>query len=159
VIDVSTLDPLVALPHSLTDVKPVREVAGYPIQQAFLGSCSNGRLEDLRVAAEILKGKSVAPSVRMLVYPASRATYRRAIDEGIIQILSDAGCIVCPPSCGPCFGDHGGLLGAGESCISSTNRNFKGRMGSSRAEVFLASPATVAASALRGVISDPREVR
>ena len=157
-IDVSSLEPLVALPHDLSNVKPVGEVAGFPIQQAFLGSCSNGSTEDLRVAAEILKGKSVVSSVRMLVYPASRAIYRQAIDEGLIQILSDAGCVICPPSCGPCFGSHGGLLGSGESAICSSNRNFKGRMGSANAGVFLASPATVAASALTGVITDPREV-
>jgi len=157
-IDVTNLESLVALPHSLENVKPVREVADEPIHQAFLGSCTNGRLEDLRAAAKILKGRKVAHSVRLLVYPASRRVYRQAIAEGLIQILSDAGGIICAPSCGPCFGDHGGILAPGESCISSTNRNFRGRMGSPESKVFLASPATVAASAWKSAICDPREV-
>ncbi len=157
-LDVSMLEPLIALPHSVAKVVPARTVEGCPIQQAFLGSCTNGRIEDLKVAAELLKGKCVASSVRLLVYPASRAVYRQAIEEGVIQIICDAGGIICPPCCGPCFGDHGGLLASGEKCVSSTNRNFVGRMGSPESEVYLASPATVAASALRGAICDPREV-
>jgi 3-isopropylmalate/(R)-2-methylmalate dehydratase large subunit len=156
-VDVSSLDPLVAMPHQVGNVRPVKEVAGELIHQALLGSCTNGRLEDLRVAAAILKGKQVAPSVRLLIYPSSRRVFRQAMDEGLIQTLSDAGGIICPPSCGPCFGDHGGVLAPGESCISSTNRNFRGRMGSSEAKVYLASPATVAASAWKGAICDPRE--
>jgi len=157
-LDVDGLEPLAALPHSVGNVKPVREIAGEPIQQAMLGSCTNGRLEDLRAAADIIKGHQVASSVRMYVYPASREVFGKAMDEGIIQVLSKAGAIICPPSCGPCFGSHGGLLASGESCISSTNRNFKGRMGSPEANVYLASPATVAASAINGRITDPREV-
>ena len=157
-LDVTNLDPLVAVPHSVEDIKPVQEIAGEPIHQALLGCCTNGRLEDLRAAAEFLKGKQVAPSVRLLIYPASRKILRQAIEEGLIQTLIDAGGILCPPSCGPCFGDHGGILAPGESCISSTNRNFKGRMGSSEAKVYLASPLTVAASAWKGAIMDPREV-
>jgi 3-isopropylmalate/(R)-2-methylmalate dehydratase large subunit len=157
-LDVTDLDPLVAVPHSVENIKPVQEIAGEPIHQALLGCCTNGRLEDLRAAAEFLKGKQVAPSVRLLIYPASRKILRQAIEEGLIQTLIDAGGILCPPSCGPCFGDHGGILAPGESCISSTNRNFKGRMGSSEAKVYLASPLTVAASAWKGAIMDPREV-
>jgi 3-isopropylmalate/(R)-2-methylmalate dehydratase large subunit len=156
-IDVTDLEPMVALPHSVENVKTVREMVGEIIDQALLGSCTNGRLEDLRAAAEILKGKQVSPSVRMYVYPASRQTFRQAMDEGIIQTLSAAGAIICNPSCGPCFGSQGGLLASGETCISSTNRNFKGRMGSMEAKVYLASPATVAMSALNGRITDPRE--
>ncbi len=157
-LDVSDLEPLVALPHSVANVKKAREVSGTPIQQAFLGSCSNGRVEDLGAAAEILRGRTVSPSVRLLVYPASREVYRQAMYEGVLQVLSDAGAILCPPVCGPCFGDHGGILAPGEACIASTNRNFKGRMGSPESEVYLASPATVAASAVMGTICDPREV-
>jgi len=156
--DVSDLEPMAALPHSIRNVKPVREISGKPINHGFLGSCSNGRIEDLRAAAEILKGKKLSNSARFLVYPASKLIYRQAIDEGLIQILSDAGGIICPPSCGPCFGNHGGVLAPGEVCISSTNRNFCGRMGSSDAQIFLASPSTVAASVLTGKITDPREV-
>jgi homoaconitate hydratase family protein len=157
-IDVDYLEPLIALPHSVGNVRPVSDVVGETIHQCFLGSCTNGRLEDLRVAAKILKGKKISSCVRFLVYPASRRIMSQAIEEGWIQILGDAGAIICPPSCGPCFGNHGGILSAGESCISSTNRNFKGRMGSADAKVYLASPATVAASAWKGVITDPREV-
>ena len=156
-LDVNDLEPLVALPHSVDNVKSAREMAGTPINQAFLGSCTNGRIEDLRSAAEILNGGKVADSVRLLVYPASRKVLRQAMEEGLIQILVDAGGIINPPSCGACFGNYGGVLAPDEACISSTNRNFKGRMGSSDARVYLASPATVASSALKGVISDPRE--
>jgi 3-isopropylmalate/(R)-2-methylmalate dehydratase large subunit len=157
-LEATDLEPMVALPHTVDNVKPVREVAGEPVHQALLGSCTNGRFEDLRAAAEILKGKQVDPSVRMYVYPASRQILKQAMDEGVLQILSSAGAIICTPSCGPCFGSHGGLLASGETCISSTNRNFKGRMGSPESKVFLASPATIAASALTGRITDPREV-
>ncbi|HOD29260.1 MAG TPA: 3-isopropylmalate dehydratase large subunit [Syntrophales bacterium] len=155
---VSDLEPLVALPHSVGNVKPVRSIAGKPVQQAMLGSCTNGRLEDLQAAAQILKGRQVHSSVRMYVYPASRPVFIEAAAKGFIQTLLEAGAIICPPSCGPCFGSHGGLLASGEACISSTNRNFKGRMGSPNSEVYLASPATVAASAIFGRITDPREV-
>jgi len=157
-IDTSTLEPVVACPHSVGNVKSIREVARTTVNQALLGSCTNGRLEDLRLAAEILKGRSVDRFTRLYVYPASREVYMASMAEGIIQTLSEAGAIICNPCCGPCFGGHTGLLAPGEKCISSTNRNFKGRMGSPDAEVYLASPATVAASALRGCITDPREV-
>ena len=157
-IDVSGLGPQVACPHSVGNVKSVSEVQGKPVNQAVLGSCTNGRLEDLKAAAEILKGRRVDPSTRLLVYPASRDVYLQAMEEGVLKDLAEAGGIICNPSCGPCFGGHVGLMSKGEVCISSTNRNFKGRMGSPEAEVYLASPATVAASALKGMIADPREV-
>lgn len=157
-IDASKLEPLVAFPHSIDNVHPVGEASGTPIHQALLGSCTNGRIEDLRAAADILRGREVASSVRLLVYPASRKILAQAMEEGLIQTLVEAGAILCPPSCGPCFGDHGGILAPGENCIASINRNFQGRMGSPEANVYLASPATVAASAWKGVIWDPREV-
>lgn len=155
-IDVAGLDPQVSVPHTVDNVKPVKALEGTEIQQAIVGSCTNGRLEDLEAAAGILKGKKVHGNVRLLVIPASWDIYRRAMERGILKTLIDAGGIILNPGCGPCFGAYGGLLGPGERCISSTNRNFKGRMGSDRAEVYLASPATVAASALAGRIADPR---
>jgi 3-isopropylmalate/(R)-2-methylmalate dehydratase large subunit len=157
-VDLSRLEPQVACPHTVDNVKPLREVKGTPVQQAVLGSCTNGRLEDLKVAAEILRGKTVAPFTRLYVYPASREVYLKAMETGVLKTISEAGGVICNPSCGACFGAHMGLLGAGETCISSTNRNFKGRMGSASAEVYLGSPATVAASAIKGEITDPREV-
>jgi len=158
-LDVSHLEPQIALPHQPTKVAPVSEAQGTPIDQAFLGSCTNGRLEDLRIAAQIVKGRHVHPYTRFIVIPASRQVYQQALQEGLIKILADAGAIVGPPTCGPCFGGHLGLLAPGEVCISTSNRNFRGRMGSSKAEIYLASPATVAASALAGHITDPREGR
>jgi 3-isopropylmalate/(R)-2-methylmalate dehydratase large subunit len=157
-IDAGKLEPLVAFPHAVDNVHPVGEASGTPIHQALLGSCTNGRIEDLRAAADILRGRRVASSVRLLVYPASRKILGQAMEEGLIQTLVGAGAILCPPSCGPCFGDHGGILAPGENCIASINRNFQGRMGSPEANVYLASPATVAASAWKGTIWDPREV-
>lgn len=156
--DLGLLEPLVAKPHAVDNVAPVREVTGLPIQQAFLGTCTNGRLSDLRAAASILKGKQVALGVRLLVIPASRSVFQAAIADGTLAALVDAGAMVAPPGCGPCLGAHQGLLAPGERCISSSNRNFQGRMGSKDAEVFLGSPLTVAASALKGVLTDPREV-
>jgi 3-isopropylmalate/(R)-2-methylmalate dehydratase large subunit len=140
------------------NVAPISEVAGLSVQQAYLGTCTNGRLSDLRVAAAILKGKHIARGVRLLVIPASRAIFQAALADGTIAALVDAGAMVGPPGCGPCLGAHQGLLAPGERCISSSNRNFQGRMGSKDAEVFLGSPLTVAASALTGVLTDPREV-
>jgi 3-isopropylmalate/(R)-2-methylmalate dehydratase large subunit len=139
------------------NVTPVSEVKGLPIQQAFLGTCTNGRLSDLREAASVLKGKRVARGVRLLVIPASRSIFQAALADGTIADLVDAGAMVGPPGCGPCLGAHLGLLAPGERCISSSNRNFQGRMGSKAAEVFLGSPLTVAASALTGVLTDPRD--
>ncbi|RJP68086.1 MAG: 3-isopropylmalate dehydratase large subunit [Candidatus Abyssobacteria bacterium SURF_17] len=157
-VDQSGLEPQVACPHSVGNVKSIGEVKGTSIHQALLGSCTNGRFEDLQAAAEILKRGTVPPFVRLYVYPASREVYVKAMEAGLLKIFSEAGAVICNPTCGPCFGAHTGLLAPGEVCISSTNRNFKGRMGSANAEVYLGSPATVAASALKGAITDPREV-
>jgi 3-isopropylmalate/(R)-2-methylmalate dehydratase large subunit len=157
--DVSGLEPMVAYPHDPGNVHPARSAqeTGIPIDQAFLGSCTNARQEDLEVAARVMKGRKVAPGVRMLVSPASQEVYRDALKAGWLEILADAGCLVEHSTCGPCFGGHLGVMGDGEVCISSSNRNFQGRMGSSKAQVYLASPATVAASAIAGRIVDPRE--
>lgn len=157
-VPLADLEPQVAIPHNVDRVAPVSQVAGTPIQQAFLGSCTNGRLEDLRAAAGILAGRRVHPGVRLLVSPASAAIYREALSAGIILVLAEAGAIVLPPGCGPCFGGHGGLLAPGERCIGTHNRNFRGRMGSAEAEIYLASPLTVAATAVAGAITDPREL-
>jgi 3-isopropylmalate/(R)-2-methylmalate dehydratase large subunit len=148
----------IACPHAVDHVKPLREVAGTPIQQAFLGTCTNGRLEDIAAAAEIVKGKHVAAGTRLLVIPASAEVYADALKAGHVQMLVEAGAVFGTPGCGPCMGVHLGVLGPGEACISTANRNFKGRMGQPDADIYLASPAVVAASAIRGAISDPREV-
>ena len=156
--DVSKMEPQVACPSSVDNVKPVSEVGNMQIEQAFIGSCTNGRIEDLRLAARVLKGKRVKDGVRALVIPASQEVYKQALNEGLIVIFTDAGAIVCGSACGPCLGGHIGLLAAGEACVSTSNRNFIGRMGSTLASVFLASPATVAASAITGKITDPRKL-
>ena len=156
--DVSKMEPQIACPSSVDNVKPVSEVGNVPIEQAFIGSCTNGRIEDLRLAAQVLKGKKVKDGVRALVIPASQEVYKQALNEGLIEIFNDAGAIVCGSACGPCLGGHIGLLAAGEACVSTSNRNFIGRMGSTQASVYLASPATVAASAITGKITDPRKV-
>jgi len=154
--NVDNLEPMVACPHSVDNVKPVKDVEGIEIDQAFLGSCTNGRLEDLELAAKILRGKRVKKGVRMLVTPASSEVYLQALKMGLLEVFIKAGAYVCNPTCGACFGGHMGLLAAGEVCISSSNRNFVGRMGSPEAKIYLASPATVAASAIEGKITDPR---
>lgn len=151
-----TLTPQIALPHEVDKVVSVEEAAGELIHQAYLGSCTNGRFRDLQEAAHILKGRQVAAGVRMLVSPASQSIYNRAIREGVLQTLSDAGAIILAPGCGACLGLHSGILAKGEKAISSTNRNFVGRMGHKEAEIFLGSPATVAAAAIEGRIADPR---
>jgi len=157
-VDVSGLGSQVACPSSVDNVKPVSELGNVQVDQAFIGSCTNGRIEDLRLAAEILKGKKVKDGVRALVIPASKETYAQALKEGLIEIFTDADALVCGSTCGPCLGGHIGLLAQGETCVSTSNRNFIGRMGSTEANVYLASPATVAASALTGRITDPREL-
>jgi 3-isopropylmalate/(R)-2-methylmalate dehydratase large subunit len=157
-IDVTDLTPQIAYPSSVDNVKPASEMSNVSVEQAFIGSCTNGRIEDLRVAAEILKDKMVKDGVRALVIPASQEVYRQAITEGLIEIFTDAGALVCGSTCGPCLGGHIGLLAPGETCVSTSNRNFIGRMGSKEASVYLASPATVAASAVTGRITDPREL-
>ncbi|RJS49896.1 MAG: 3-isopropylmalate dehydratase large subunit [Methanobacterium sp.] len=155
-IDVDELEPQIACPHNVDNVKGVSDVQGIEIDQVFLGSCTNGRISDLRDAAKILKGKKVNSGVRMLVIPASRDIYRKALDEGLMNIFVDAGALVCNPCCGPCLGGHIGLLGPGEVSLSTSNRNFKGRQGSADAEVYLSSAAVAAASAITGKITDPR---
>ncbi|MDI9618677.1 homoaconitase large subunit [Methanothermobacter sp.] len=156
-VDVSDLEPQVACPHNVDNVKPVSEV-DVEIDQVFLGSCTNGRLSDLRDAAAILKNREVADRVRMLVIPASREVYRRALSEGLIEIFVDAGALVCNPCCGPCLGGHVGLVGPGEVSLSTSNRNFRGRQGSPEAQVYLSSAAVAAASAVTGRITHPAEL-
>ena len=157
-VDASGLEPLVALPPRVDDVKPASELSGVEIDQGFIGTCTNGRLDDLRAAAQILKGRRVKEGVRLIVIPGSQEVYRRALEEGLLRIFVEAGAIIGAPGCGPCIGISRGVLADGETCISSANRNFVGRMGSSKAKIYLASPATVAASAIVGRIVDPREV-
>jgi len=157
-IDVTDLTPQIAYPSSVDNVKPASEMSNVTVEQAFIGSCTNGRIEDLRAAAQILKGNMVKDGVRTLVIPASQEVYRQALNEGLIEIFTDAGALVCGSTCGPCLGGHIGVLASSETCVSTSNRNFIGRMGSKEANVYLASPATVAASAITGKITDPREL-
>ena len=154
-IDASTLSPQVACPHSPGNVRPVETIPETRINQAFLGSCTNGRTEDLRAAAEILEGRSLYDRVRMIVTPASQDVYRECLREGLLEVFTESGATVTSAGCGVCIGIHMGVLGPGDVCISSSNRNFPGRMGSPSAKIFLASPATVAASAITGKITDP----
>jgi 3-isopropylmalate/(R)-2-methylmalate dehydratase large subunit len=155
--DASELVPVVAKPYLPSNVAPASEV-DVEIDQAYLGSCTNGRIEDLRIAAKLLKGKKVHPGVRMIVVPATKEVFDLAVEEGLVKIFSDAGAYVSGPTCGACLGGYMGVLAPGERCVSSTNRNFVGRMGAKDSEVYLASPAVVAASALKGRITDPSEV-
>lgn len=156
-VDVTGLEPQVACPHNPGNVKAIGDIGDVSVQQAYLGSCTNGRIEDLAIGAQILKGRQVNPDTRLMVVPASRDVMLEATRAGLIETLLEAGAHVLPPGCGACLGGHMGLIGAGESCIASTNRNFQGRMGSDKASVYLGSPATVAASAITGKITDPRE--
>jgi 3-isopropylmalate/(R)-2-methylmalate dehydratase large subunit len=156
-IDAECLGPQIACPHTVDNVKPVEAVAGTPVQQVVIGSCTNGRLDDIEVAARTLSGNKVARGVRMLVFPASARIYREAMEAGYLATLMKAGAVVANSGCGPCLGVHQGALGDGEVALSTTNRNFKGRMGNPRSEVYLCSPAVAAISALTGVITDPRE--
>ena len=156
-IDAEEIGPRVSRPHRVDDVVPVEEVEGTEINQAYLGTCTNGRLEDLRVAAGILDGERVPEGLRLIVAPASRKVLRDSVEDGTFQTLLDSGAVPVTPGCGPCVGTHEGVPGDGDIVISTANRNFKGRMGNSKASIYLASPATVAASALEGRITDPRE--
>jgi 3-isopropylmalate/(R)-2-methylmalate dehydratase large subunit len=155
-LDVSALEPQVACPHTVDHVKPLAAVAGRRIDQVVIGSCTNGRLEDLAAAAELLEGRTVAEGTRMLIFPASARIWREALELGYLATFMRAGAVVMNPGCGPCLGIHQGALGDGEVALSTTNRNFKGRMGNPRSEVYLCSPAVAAASAVTGVITDPR---
>jgi 3-isopropylmalate/(R)-2-methylmalate dehydratase large subunit len=157
-IDVDALEPQIACPNTPDNVHPISEVLReeVPLDQVFIGSCTNGYLEDLRIAAKIMEGKKIAPRLRVIVNPGSQKVWMAAAQEGILTTLAAAGCVVNTPGCGACFGGHMGTLGDGERCLSTTNRNYVGRMGSPKAEVYLASPATCAASAIAGRITDPR---
>jgi 3-isopropylmalate/(R)-2-methylmalate dehydratase large subunit len=155
-LNVTKLEPQIACPHTVDNVKPIAAVAGRRIHQVVIGSCTNGRYDDLAIAAKILKGHKVAPQTRMLIFPASSKIYRQALGKGLIGIFMQAGAVVMNSGCGPCLGVHEGALGDGEVALSTTNRNFKGRMGNPNSEVYLCSPAVAAASAVRGVITDPR---
>ncbi len=154
--DISRLQPQVARPHNVDNAVAVKELKDIKIDQGFLGTCTNGRLEDLKIAANVLKGKKVFPGVRFIIAPASRSIYLEAIKEGLIDIFIKSGAVVVAPGCGPCVGTHNGIPADGEVVISSANRNFKGRMGNPNAFIYLASPATVAASVIKGRIDDPR---
>jgi len=156
--DVSDMEPQVALPHSPANVRPVSQVENVEIDQVVIGSCTNGRLDDLRLAAQVLKRKKVHQKVRCIIIPGSQQVYLDALTEGLIEIFTKAGAVVSTPTCGPCLGGHMGVLAEGERCISTTNRNFVGRMGSPKAEVYLANPAIAAASAIAGRIASPEEI-
>jgi homoaconitase/3-isopropylmalate dehydratase large subunit len=155
----SEIQPQIALPHRVDKVVTVKEMEGTEIDQVFIGTCTNGRLSDLRIAANILRKKKIAKETRMLVLPASQKIYQAALQEGLVTVFLKAGALILPPGCGPCLGAHMGVLAPNERCLSTANRNFKGRMGCKDAEIYLASPATAAASALNGVITDPREAK
>jgi len=154
-VDLSQLEPMVARPHRVDNAVPVEEVKGTPIHQVFIGTCTNGRLEDLEIAARLLAGKKARS--RLIVAPASRGIFLEAMKRGYLQALAEAGAMLVAPGCGPCLGVHMGVLGDGENCLSTANRNFQGRMGNPHAFIYLASPATAAATAIKGEITDPRE--
>jgi homoaconitate hydratase family protein len=156
--DLGAVEPVVAAPHKVDNLKKVSELEGMPFQQALLGTCTNGRLSDFQAAARVLEGNRVADGVRLLVLPASREVLEAMLEDGTLAELVASGALVLPTGCGPCLGAHQGVLAPGERCLSTANRNFRGRMGCKEAEIYLASPETVAASALRGVLTDPRKV-
>ena len=156
--DVSDLGPQVACPHSVDNVKSVNDVEGIEIDQVFIGSCTNGRFDDMQIVADILGNRSIAKGIRLIVIPASREEYLKAMSAGYIEQFIDAGALVETPCCGPCMGGSFGILGDGERCISTSNRNFRGRMGSANAEIYLSSPAIAIASAIKGKITDPRAI-
>jgi 3-isopropylmalate/(R)-2-methylmalate dehydratase large subunit len=156
--DVGTLDLQVACPYSPDNVRPLSEVAGVDVDQVFIGSCTNARMEDLRIAAQLMRGQKVAPYVRCIVIPATHEVFKQAMKEGLIEVFSEAGCAISEATCGPCLGGYNGVLGAEEVCVSTSNRNFPGRMGHPKAKVYLASPAVAAATAIRGKLALPEEV-
>jgi 3-isopropylmalate/(R)-2-methylmalate dehydratase large subunit len=159
-VDLSGLEPYVARPGKVSDnAVPISQIEDRRVDQCFIGSCANGQLDDLRIAAEILDGQQVAPGVRLIVTPASQAVYRDAVRLGYVQAIADAGAVVTNSTCGACFGYHMGVLGDGEVCLTASTRNFRGRMGSASAEIYMAATATVATSAITGRITDPREVQ
>lgn len=157
-IDVSKIEPQVAFPHLPSNTRAVGEASDVTVDQVVIGSCTNGRLEDLRAAATVLRGKKVHPYVRLIVIPATQAIYRQAVKEGLVDVFIEAGAAVSTPTCGPCLGGHMGILAEGERCVATTNRNFVGRMGHPKSEVYLANPAVAAASAIKGRIASPEEV-
>ena len=157
-IDLSAIEPTVSLPHLPSNTKTVKEVAGMDIQQCVIGSCTNGRISDLRVAAKVMEGRKVSGGVRCIVIPATQDVYMQALKEGLIETFITAGAVVSTPTCGPCLGGHMGVLYAGERAISTTNRNFVGRMGHVKSEVVLSSPAVAAASAVKGTICTPDDL-
>jgi len=158
-IDCTDIEPMVSMPHTVDNIKPVSKLDNIKIDQVYIGTCTNGRLADLKIAADILKDKKINKNVRLIVAPASRGIYLDALECGIIKTLIRSGAVVISPGCGPCVGVHQGILGSGEVCLSTQNRNFKGRMGNPDSFIYLSSPATAAWSAVRGYISDPREVQ
>ena len=157
-IDASKLEPTVACPHTVDNTKPAKDLKNVKVNQVFIGTCTNGRIEDLRVAAKILKGKQINPDVRLIVVPASKTVYKQAIDENLLSVFVDAGASILAPGCGPCVGVHAGVLGDGEVCLATQNRNFQGRMGNTKGFIYLSSPAVAACSAINGYITDPRDI-
>jgi 3-isopropylmalate/(R)-2-methylmalate dehydratase large subunit len=157
-IDCSKIGPQVSAPFLPSNAKSVKEFASIAIDQVVIGSCTNGRIEDLRIAAKILKGKKVSPNVRTIIMPATPKIYADAVKEGLFDIFLKSGALISAPTCGPCLGGHMGILAAGERCVATTNRNFVGRMGHTKSEVYLASPAVAAASAIKGKIADPEQL-
>ncbi len=157
-IDASKIEPQVAFPHLPSNAHPISEVENIPIDQAIIGSCTNGRIEDLRIAAQVLEGRKISPNVRLIVIPATPTVFRQAMKEGLFDIFLDSGAVISPPTCGPCLGGYMGILAEGERAISTTNRNFIGRMGHKNSEVYLSNPAVAAASAVRGKIASPQEL-
>lgn len=155
-IDISNLSPQISIPHHVDQVYPIENVEGKPFSMGMFGTCTNGRIEDLEIASEILQNKTIHPDVRLIVTPASRAIYKEAIEKGFITTLIEAGAIILPPGCGPCSGAHAGVPGDHENVLSTGNRNFKGRLGNNQSNIYLCSPATLAASAITGKITDPR---
>jgi 3-isopropylmalate/(R)-2-methylmalate dehydratase large subunit len=156
--DAARIEPQVAFPHLPSNTKPISQVGDIPIDQVVLGSCTNGRIEDLRVAAQVLRGNKVAPYVRLIVIPATQEVYGQAMQEGLFEIFLNAKAVISTPTCGPCVGGHMGVLAKGERAVSTTNRNFVGRMGHPESEVYLSNPAVAAASAVKGRIANPEEV-